>query len=432
MKAFLSIWVLIFFSLTWACPSNSEGIIIHKIKYNGLVHTSAYLIDNIVSHKLNKPFSCKTFQTELNGFKILGTFAKISARIETTNQKNTLHYDFIPTTSLILFPIFSQSDVSGSIAGGGILNQNLLGQGIALKLFFLTSLRPIFQRSKFSISLYSYWLWKAPIEYTILVDKKEGFNNSFSVDESSLFTKIHLRQRVFKKFHFIYKATLFSIKVPKEQKNDFFLNPDQNSELLPKLNLGFKFDSRDFLNNVKKGLFLEINYGVAGFILNSPSRYQELLLDFRKYFNINKKHIFIFSSLNTQRFGKVAVYDYFYIGGSNSFRGFTRADNLSGVNQSLNNAEYRFEFLSRKFIKFGFFKLFLGLQWVAGIDYNAVWNNSNEFTSSFNSSVYTGIHILIPFVNRIRLEFSTRTSSFDFIFQFGLFEKTLQQRKFSR
>ncbi len=192
-----------------------------------------------------------------------------------------------------------------------------------------------------------------------------------------------------------------------------------------------RWDSRDRVLEPRSGVFAETRFTQNGGDLGGPADYWEEMTDLRGYLPISKRNGLVADALYQYRYGtQLGRYDWFHVGGANTLRGYAE-NSFYGRNECLLNTEYRFDALEERVQKLGPWSLNYGVQLIAGFDAASVWGlqtNESALPQDFHPSFYTGVHILVPGLQRIRIEFGSHEIEGKIYGTLGLFEKTTTQR----
>ncbi len=220
---------------------------------------------------------------------------------------------------------------------------------------------------------------------------------------------------------------MYTIEVPQDEARDVLVSTSGDRDWVPQIGGGLLLDTRESRVNPHRGLYLEGLGNVYGGLLGGSTNYMELLIDGRSFLAFGEKHILHTSLLIQNRWGKVGSYDKYYGGGSNSLRGFVAGDFI-GDGEILTTLEYRYEWIGNKTFSFFGIHGFIGLQWVLGVDGGYFWEKQNWTKGEEGWGGYTGFHVLLPGLDRLRIELGSQITKVKWEFAVGLFEKSSTQR----
>jgi outer membrane protein assembly factor BamA len=188
-------------------------------------------------------------------------------------------------------------------------------------------------------------------------------------------------------------------------------------DLDPSLSGGLAFDSRDAASDPRQGSYAEMRVTQNG-----------ALADLRKIVSFSR-NIFLWNAYGNYRPGSIRRYDFLYQGGANSLRGYESDSLAAGKSEILLNAEYRFDLLPRRPFSLSEIHSCWGVQAELGADAAFLWNEGNPFEQkNYRNAVYGGLHLLVPALERIRVEMGYSPKRKGWALAVGLFEKPITQR----
>jgi outer membrane protein insertion porin family len=187
------------------------------------------------------------------------------------------------------------------------------------------------------------------------------------------------------------------------------------------LNVGY--DSRDSWRVPHQGW----DAWLSSEVLLGDADTQTVTLDITRYQPIVERHTLAFGPLLSIRDGDVGdqipSYDQYFLGGSNSVRGFKLEElgrQIFGKNRLLASAEYRY--LALPVRPFHFFKwsVAVGAELATFADVGVIWSEPEQFAMSRTRFGYgAGVRVLFPVVDMIR--FDVGVSEFgDVVYNFGI------------
>ena len=205
-----------------------------------------------------------------------------------------------------------------------------------------------------------------------------------------------------------------------------------NRDNTPALGAVLEYDGRDLPSNPHRGWQTIFDITQNGGFLGGEGDFVTTQFDIRRYQPLAARHVVAFFSYAAFQNGivgeTVPIYRDYKIGGTNSVRGW-EASARRGNNQFLNTLEYRFELLPTRSFRVYSFGFYVGLQLVAFGDLGTAWNQGPEFTRNMIGGGGFGIHILLPFVERIRIEFGFGQSGAGLFSHLGIREKAQSSRQ---
>ncbi len=168
-------------------------------------------------------------------------------------------------------------------------------------------------------------------------------------------------------------------------------------------------DSRDLVSDTGTGWWNELEIRRSGVFSAGDSNHWQLTLDARRYFSLADRHTVALFSMGRLRSGdvgsEVAPWQLFYIGGTNSVRGW-QSGSRSGKNEWISTLEYRFTFLEPRPIRLPFNIDYRGgLHVAAFVDVGVAWSKKHELGWKNTIAGYgLGLRVLVPIVGMIRLD----------------------------
>jgi outer membrane protein assembly factor BamA len=424
------------FFFTWSvCQSAPNSIKIHRIQYEGLHTTQSKVVERELYHKPGSLFSTEKWQQEKGRLEALDVFSSVQFRLDTIitpsrEVEHRLTYLFQELPPYIPFINGTKTDQDGFLIGPAFLSVNFLGHDLRLEGFFRTSIHPLFKINEWQLSSHALWIGSLPVEHAFAYRYRNSENSLLHFRETSHRVNLDLFQRLTPRFHLLYKGALSYVSADSTNRNRVLLSP-RGGDWVPRLGFGFRIDTRTSTLDPLSGHYLESALTQNGGILGGPAHFVEFLWDTRNYLSLTPRHTLSWNHLIRQRFGTLGAYDRLHLGGANSLRGYRFEDGLSGDSEWLSTLEYRYRWFPRIPLHVANWHFFLGLQWVAGVDFGAVWNKvpyNKSFELEVGSSYYTGFHVLIPAIDRIRLEVGSQFARFRLEWSLGLFEKATSQR----
>ena len=422
------------------CPDVPSDLIIEAIVYKGLVHTKQVVVERTVSFRIGEPFSCEKWQRDHAALIDLDLFASIEVEFITGDEPNTLELSFTELAQQILFPTFKSSDINGLMLGGGGSFLNLFGMDIRADAYGRTSIDPLFSATEFQIWMLSPWFLEWPFSWELIITGVNSDNPIKTFVERSFAFELDVYHPIDDSFKLLYTADFYHFLRDDNAEeyrgyratSPFFLS-ESGPDSVPKLGFGIVYDTRSPLLNPLRGHYAELRFSQYGGLLGGPASYQEYLFDHRSYASLSSKHIFYWSSLGQYRPGTIGAYDYFHVGGANSLRGFPSSPDFFGKHEFITSFEYRYEFIERGTGEVWGDHFYYSFQWVSGVDMAVLWESDCAPARPL-MSFFTGVHILLPILDRVRFEIgagqdlSYPEETF-WAFTVGIFDKAMLQRE---
>jgi hypothetical protein len=200
---------------------------------------------------------------------------------------------------------------------------------------------------------------------------------------------------------------------------------------VPSLGAGAVYDSRDAQWDTRHGIYNEFRITQSGGILGGSADYTEYLWDAEGTLPLGPGVVRA-TSLVRLRPGTVGFYDRLQQGGANTLRGYNPDSSVHGNSEIIENAEWRQPWIERRSLNIWGIQGYYGLEWVLGVDGDFLWDKGSPEWNDYRSSVYAGVHILLPAIDRVRIEIGGNPRSHSWALTIGLFEKAVTQRWRSR
>lgn len=394
-----------------------DGVKISSIRYEGLKYTSPKVVERELMHRAGSSFSQEMFKTEKLRLQDLDLFTDVSVKCE-SNAANeaSLVYHFNEIFRWIPAPAGKKTDRDGLMIGLALANLNVAGEDIRAEVQYRTALDPFFDNNEYAFYASSPYLFGVALRWNFEFLRTNSYDDIRGFKDESWLVDLDLNW-----------ALLSNMSVLATGAYRYLEN---GPGTLPEFGLGFAMDYRDSELDSRKGIYFEYMLTHTGKGVRSNHQgenYWELLNDARAYYPLG---IFVTgaTALIRYRLGDVSYYDYYYHGGANTFRGH-EADSLHlGIHEVLLNLEERFILMERHAASIGGINFFYGIQLVAGLDGSVLWETGSPSWDNYEGAVYGGIHLVIPALDRVRLEVGYSPDKGEPVFYLGLFDKTTSAR----
>jgi len=396
-----------------------EGAIIDSVHISGLEHTKLQVILRELRHQVNQPFSCAKWQIEKDALQGLDVFSRVELQIQTAgDERISLNYEFEEMFQWMIFPAGKTTDQDGLLLGLSILNLNTAGQDIRLEAQFRTSVSPVFRAKEWMLQASSPWMGSWPLEWSAVTVHADSWNPLKEFQEDSWWSQFRQAYPLSRR----WKIT--ATQEHNLVKHDVAAEGWKSSTWYDQIFIGgagVRFDNRNRLTNPQKGVWVDISTALAG----GDDSFFRHTLDFRSWYSLNETHRFHGAALTRLRPGLDAFYLRYFPGGANSLRGHHADPGRSAINETLFTAEYRMEFFDRKTFQLGSIKGIWGLQWVTGADAAVYGDTFAMQTQDKLWGLFTGLHLLVPGIERIRLEYGWSPEKPSGVFSLALFSKSI-------
>jgi len=417
--------------LSTECPA-PEGYRIVKVELQGLRQTHPTVIKHILENHEDSAFSCASWKLERDRLRDLDIFANVALTAQTSGDSVWLTYHFRELPPLLLLPNITETDQDGLSLGPTVVALNLLGTGSRMDLLAIFG-----GTTEYQAEISGRQIFGHPGEFDVAWTHVNSYNPYDSAKENSQRFKTEDFWPLIHSQHFgiIGYAESFYIQLNPDTltfhdaRMPLTLRP--GGDWVPRVGAGFRWDTRDRAYLPRSGFFAETRLTENGGVLGGPANFWEELVDMRGYLPLSTRQGLVADGLYQYRYGvlgqNLGFYDIFHVGGANTLRGYSE-NAFEGQNECLLNAEYRFDALPEKVQFLGPWRLNYGVQLVAGVDAVSLWNGKSALQEEYHPAYYGGVDLLVPALERIRLEVGSRISRLDLQVDFGLFEKTTIQR----
>ena len=417
-----------------------QGAVTH-IEIQGLEKTREHLINSLLLNSENQAFSNENWLREKNTLMDLDIFADVQIKVEESDQGERLTYNFTELPSFIAYPAMKRTDQDGFLMGPGITSTNLLGLGIHQDILARFTVLPEPMRAK----EFTYYIKipdgvLLPIETEAVLNIFDSYNALKLFNEQSLYSKIEFTRRLSKLTSLMLTGSTLTVR--EDPDSPVFTELDDNVEMfagegewdfIPSTGAGLIIDTRDRSINTHRGIYSETGISVSGRKLGGDGDFYVIKEDLRIYVPAGKRHIIHANMLSRIRPGKIPAYELYHIGGVNSLRSFSPDPSICAQHEILATAEYRYELFTNRQISFFDMNGYYGLQLVAGTDH--AWYlepDASLHERKYLSSIFAGIHLLVPALERVRIEFgingyNRKDQSIRFGINLGWYEKAYTQ-----
>lgn len=183
------------------------------------------------------------------------------------------------------------------------------------------------------------------------------------------------------------------------------LSPSRRDQI-PALMLQLSFDRRDSWSNPLNGWYVAAE-AVRNGTFGGDGQWWTRQFDVRRYQKLSDRHSAVAYTLLTLQSGAVGrdipLFMTYGIGGANSVRGW-QVGARQGKDQWLNTAEYRFQLVKPRSMRFFHYNLYWGLQLAVYGDLGTAWSAPRDFSHNFIGGVGYGVRLLLPYVGEVRFD----------------------------
>lgn len=408
----------------------ADGAKIESIDFDGLKYTKPHVVWRELSHKVGDVFSQATFEAEKLRLQDLDLFTEISVSCDSvvpTDSAGIIDSTSypIPHTSRLIYhfkeifrwipsPDSKTTDRDGFMIGLALANLNVLGEDIRAEVHYRTAVDPIFEKNEYAFYASSPYLFGVPLGWNIDFTRTDSWDDLRKFRDACWLLSLDVNWKLIPHFSVLGKLVYRYL--------------EGGPGFLPEIGIGAAVDYRDSELDSRKGIYFEsavTHVGVGG---SRGENFVEFLEDARAYYTLGR-FVTGATALVRLRPGDVKFYDYFYHGGTNSFRGLKEPDAQHlGVHEMLLTLEERFVLLDRRSASLWGVNFFYGIQLVAGLDASVLWDKGAPGWKNYEGAVYGGLHIVIPALDRIRFEIGYSPDKGEPKFSWGISGKTTTQR----
>ncbi|MFA6835565.1 MAG: outer membrane protein assembly factor [Fibrobacteraceae bacterium] len=410
---------LLFAGLLWAREEGSscvDGVLVREIRFSGLKDTDPKVVERELLNRKNAPFSSADFNSEKLRFEGLDLFSDISLVCTDSAGMLSLNYKFTELLHWIPSPAGKKTDQDGWMLGLALAHLNVAGEDIRAEVQYRTSIDPLFDSKEFAFYASSPWLFNAPIGWNMEFLRTDSWDDLRGFYDRSWLAHLDLDARLWGNLSLIGGASYRYV---------------QKYGAVSDLGVGTLYDGRDSKTDPRLGAYEEMRVTRYGAFYGDVEDYVEYLWDNRLYVNKDRWITGLYSLIR-YRPGHQMFFDRLHEGGANTLRGFDPDSSVHGKHEAVWNAEERFVLLERRPFSVLGANLFFGLQLVAGVEGSFLWDDNLPGWEDYRQSIYGGVHIVIPALDRIRIEAGYSPDGGMIKFSVGLYEKAVSERWRSR
>lgn len=419
-----------------------DGAAIRRIELKGLENTREIVVERELKNQAGKPLDLTAWRAEQRALFDLDLFAAIDIEcfpdtisnmdsLGNINQQASivLQYRFLEMFQYLPAPTVKQSDQDGWMMGGALAALNLFGYDIRAEVQARGTVNPWMQAREFAFYASSPYLGRYPVDWKAEMVQSDSWDPLRGFHDRSLFSEVDVIQMGKRNW-----GGLVSVGGRNYQhRNDSLPWLGQSHfDWVPRLGAGFLWDTRDAAFDTRKGVYNEFRYTKVGGVLGGPADFSEWLWDIQGSLPFGPG-VARATMLTRYRPGRIGFYERLHQGGANTLRGFQPDSSVHGNSEVLANTEWRQALIERKPLNVLGIQGYWGLQAVIGADYAWLWyGDTLPGWEHYRASVYAGLHLVVPAIDRVRLEVGGNPRDRSWAITVGLFEKVATQRWRSR
>lgn len=401
------------------CPTELEGKPIVGRTYEGLRNTKPLVVDRELKQGLGDSLSCRVLDRERKALEGLDLFATVDPVVTDSLDGVVVQWRFKELLQNLPFVAFRKTDEDGTILGPAFASLNLLGRDIRLEAYARARVLPdLWGSSELLLQAESPWLGDLHLGWALLASRFDSWDALDSGRRTGYEGRIELSRPV-REWRILSAAGILAMETSRPE-----ISLGRDPDLVPSLYAGLARDTRDALQDPRSGAYLEAGAGQNGGFLGGEADHALLLADLRTWVTPHHRVTLHASTLARSRPGTVAPWDLYRAGGSSTLRGFETGD-LQGRDEVLGMAEVRWRLIERSPWSIFGIPSWYALQPVAGMDAAALGTLDDARRAV---SAYAGIHLLLPAIDRLRLEVARDVEGGPVRVSFGLYERSAIQR----
>ena len=397
--------------------ANLYGRTIREIRILGLHHTKEEIILDQLASRKGSRHSEEAARDDYRWLDRLGLFSSVRITPSLVEDQVVLTVEVQELSRILPYPSVNVTGENGVSGGFGVKIPSLLHRGVA----FSSSARfgPL---TEAEVLLQSPWRLRRRDWFDTRYNYRDRPNELEHFNEHAHEFEIRGGVKYLRNWRVGGRFALMSM----ESEQPGITLSSKNHDYIPALGALLEYDGRDLRSNPHGGWQTIFEVEQNGGWLGGPADYVTARFDVRRYQPLANRHVlafFSFATLQTGLVGKdVPLYGNYHIGGTNSLRGW-KPDARQGNNQFLNTIEYRFTALPPRSFRIHGFGFYFGVELATFADLSTAWDGGTDFTRNMIGGAGFGIRLIIPFVDRIRLDFGLGQSGAGILTHFGVREK---------
>jgi outer membrane protein assembly factor BamA len=353
-------------------------------------------------------------QADLDRLERLGAFAGLSG----VRVSDTLVFRLIELPLVVPVPNGRISDEEGISLGAGLKAPNLFGKAVAGEFLFLLG-----HSTEWQLNMGAPRLGDAALGWELFTSRTDRW------DEGRAYKEVSYTSRAGGQFPTDSRLRgLADLQVTqfRSDRTGIALSVDRE-DVIPMVRLGALWDGRDRISLTTSGLYQELSIKKSGEPLNGPVDSWEYLADTRAWIPFGARWGIHASHLIQVQTGRTGGWQTFVLGGANTVRGL-KGNWANAPSEEIGSLEMRWTAVPSRTVKVWDANLFYGVQVVAGVDVGVAWDRN--WGERKGLGIFSGVDIVIPFLERVRLVFSEspQDGNWHAGFAVGLFEKTVIER----
>ncbi len=378
------------------------GQIVREIHVEGNKHTRTWIIESALKSEIGHPYTEENARKDLLWVSRLGSFTSVSFRVDPVEDGIALTVIVVEATPWLPSIKIKITDENGLELGPAITSFNLLGTSARLTAYAMFGGATNYGFRYMDPALPTRD-WRAG--YKLSYFHRERTNELLHFQEKSdeLFFEFGQpsadNMAAGLRFRYLYLRA---------DRDSVTLSPD-NKDKASSLGLYIQHDSRNGVYPTD-GWFLDLEVSKYGLFGGELTDYWRFDMDARRYLPIpvlGWRHSLALYSYSSLVFGEldttIPSYQEFYIGGTNSVRGW-ELGSRHGQNQWLLTAEYWYRLMEQKKWKVWFIKWRMGFQIGVFGDLGTVWTEYEDLGENWIGGYGAGFRLSLPVITVVRLD----------------------------
>lgn len=391
-----------------------RGKVIEEIRIAGNRVTRDYVITREIWSEEGQPLDPEVLAEDIIRLENLAIFGSVIVTPTATDEGVILDFAFTEMPWLIPYPAINWNEQNGFSGGLGVSSPNFLGRGMTL------STSAVFGgTTNVAFRGVNPWISGDHLSIELNAYHTERENTLLEFQETSDLVEVTLGYHIGRFGRMSGSVGYWGVAADQDGITLHSGNRDDMARLTARVG----YDSRDSWRVPHQGW----DAWLSSEQLLGDAATQTVTLDVTRYQPIADRHTLAIGPLISTRTGEageqVPSYDLFFLGGSNSVRGYdlnTLGKKLNGKNRFITNAEYRYLAMPVRPFHIAKWSVAVGFEVAAFADVGVVWSDPEEFNLDRTRFGYgAGVRVLFPVVDMIR--FDLGVSEFgDVEFNFGI------------
>ncbi len=394
-----------------------EGRTVTAIVFEGNKVTKEYVLKRELEIQIGAPLAFETLEQDLLRLHNLGIFGSVSVAAEDDGIGVRLLYEVRELPPIIPIPVIMYSQQNGLSGGGGAAATNLSGRNAILvghAVFGGTT--------NFALRYRDPWIKGNHLSLDVKIEHLERFDTMNDFNESSNWVTPWVGTYIGRYGRLGGTASYAAVASDVDGKT---LSSDNKDELFT-MGGYVGYDSRDSYRDPHQGW----NHRLELLYTGATADFLTAKFDVRRYQPTRDRQTLVLGAFAALQSGTVGVdlpgYFQYYMGGSNSIRGYTLdhlGPELNGKNQFIGTIEYQYGLMPLRSLDIRNATVDVGLQLALFVDTGTAWTEGSQFGwERFKTGFGGGFRVLLPVVEMLRFDVGYSLDQ-GFVFNFGIKSK---------